>query len=68
MLNINLSVIYNIINIIVLFLLLRKFLFKPVTDIMEKRKSLIEEALKDADNSKNEAAELKNHRNCFKKC
>ena len=60
MLNINLSVIYNIINIIVLFLLLKKFLFKPVTDIMEKRKSLIEGALKDADNSKNEAAELKN--------
>lgn len=60
MLNINLSVVYNIINIIVLFLLLKKFLFKPVTDIMEKRKALIEDAMKDADNSKNEAAQLKN--------
>lgn len=59
MLSIDLNAVYNIINIIVLFLLLKKFLFKPVTEIMEKRKSLIEESLKDAQDSKNQADELK---------
>lgn len=59
MLNIDLNVVYNIINIIVLFLLLKKFLFKPVTEIMEKRHQIIEASLKDAEESKAQAGELK---------
>ena len=35
MLNLDWNVIFQIINIIVFFLLLKKFLFKPVTEIMQ---------------------------------
>ncbi len=59
MLSIDLNVVYNIINIIILFLLLKKFLFKPVTEIMEKRQQLIEASLKDAEDSKTQANDLK---------
>lgn len=59
MLNIDLNVVYNIINIIVLFLLLKKFLFKPVTEIMEKRQKMIEASMKEAEDSKTQAGELK---------
>lgn len=59
MLSIDLNAVYNIINIIVLFLLLKKFLFKPVTEIMEKRQQMIEASMKEAEDSKNQAGELK---------
>ena len=42
------NLVYTIINLIVLFLLLRHFLIKPVSDIMEKRRQMIEDALKGA--------------------
>ena len=38
MIEINMNLVYTIINVIILYLLLRHFLIKPVTDIMEKRK------------------------------
>ena len=41
MIEINMNLVYTIINVIILYLLLRHFLIKPVTDIMEKRKQLI---------------------------
>lgn len=53
------TVIFNIINIIVLFLFLKKFLFKPVTDIMEKRTKSITDSFQDADDRKAEAYQLK---------
>ena len=45
------------INLIVLFIFMKIFLFKPVTNFMEKRKESIEKGLKDAENAKIEAAE-----------
>lgn len=60
MLAINWSILWTFVNLIVLFLLLRKFLFKPVSEIREKRKKQIEESLKYAEDRKNEAEELKN--------
>lgn len=59
MLKLDAGIIYNIINILVFFLFLKKFLFKPVTEIMEKRKSTIETSLQDADDRKAEAYKLK---------
>ena len=47
------------INLILLFLFMRKFLFKPITNLMEERKSSIEQGLKDAENAKIEAAEAR---------
>ena len=43
MLQFNFNFVLEMINLIVLFLLLRHFLIGPVTNIMEKRKALIEE-------------------------
>ena len=39
------NLVYTIINLIVLFLLLRHFLIKPVSDIMEKRRQMIADGL-----------------------
>ncbi|ACL74655.1 F0F1 ATP synthase subunit B [Ruminiclostridium cellulolyticum] len=51
--------IFVALNLIILFLFMRKFLFKPVTNLMEERKSSIEQGLKDADNAKLEATEAR---------
>ena len=48
MIEINMNLVYTIINVIILYLLLRHFLIKPVTDIMEKRKQLIADGLQSA--------------------
>lgn len=52
------AIICNIINIIILFLLLKKFLFKPVTQIMEKRRDLIENSLSKAEQREQDANAL----------
>ena len=58
MLTLNAELIYTIINIIILYLLMKKFLFKPVTDIIEKRQKGIENALEEAEKQKQQANEL----------
>ena len=59
MLQLNMNLLYTIINLVVLYLLLRHFLIKPVTEIMEKRKKLIEEGLLNARNAQDDAAKMK---------
>lgn len=59
MLKLDWEIVFNIINVLVLFLFLKKFLFKPVTEMMEKRKNTIETSLQDADDRKAEAYKLK---------
>lgn len=55
----NVSLLFTIINLIVFYLLLKKFLFKPVMGIMEQREKLIADGLKNASESQEEAARLK---------
>ncbi len=45
-------------NLIILFLLMKKFLFKPINNILEKRKKEIDEMYDNAETSKNEAEKL----------
>lgn len=59
MLNLNWNIIWTFVNIIVLFLLLRIFLFKPVMKLLDKRAGEIKKTLDDAETEKNEAAQLK---------
>lgn len=59
MLNLDINAVFEIINIIVLFLLMKKFLFNPVNAIMEKREGLIRSSMEEAENTKNKANELK---------
>ena len=49
---------WTIVNILVLFLLLKHFLFKPITEMMESRTAEIENNLKDAEDQKQKASEL----------
>ncbi|MFH1702197.1 MAG: F0F1 ATP synthase subunit delta [Nitrospirota bacterium] len=50
---------FQIVNFIVLFFILKRLLYKPVKEIMEKRKGLIEKTIEDAEKEKKEALELK---------
>ena len=53
------NLVFNMINVLVLYLLMRYFLFGPVTEIMEKRKNAIEASLAEADEKNSEALQLK---------
>jgi len=50
---------FQIINFIVLLFILKRILYKPVKEIMEKRRGLIEKTVEDAERTKKEALELK---------
>lgn len=60
MLNLNWNIIWTFINLIILYLLLRKFLFGPITAMMERRKSLIQDSLDEAKKANQEVAALRN--------
>ncbi len=59
MLSLDLNLVWNIINLVVLYLLLSHFLFKPVMGIMEKRRQIIEDGLKNAQAAQDDAAKMK---------
>ena len=60
MLTLNLNLLYTVVNVLVLFFLLRKFLFKPVADIIAQRQKLVDDDLNAAETSKKEAAAAMN--------
>ena len=59
MLSLDLNLVWNIVNLVVLYLLLRHFLFNPVMGIMDKRKKIIEDGLKNAQDAQNDAKKMK---------
>lgn len=59
MIQINMNLVYTIINLVVLYLLLRHFLIRPVTQVMEKRKKMAEEGFKNAQDMQNDALKMK---------
>ncbi|QSZ27295.1 F0F1 ATP synthase subunit B [Aceticella autotrophica] len=50
---------FTIINLVILYLILRKYLFKPATDFMEARSEKIKNSLEEADMKLHEAYDLK---------
>ena len=52
MLTLNLNLLYTVVNVLVLFLLLRKFLYKPVMNIIAQRQKQVDDALAAAETSK----------------
>ncbi|MDE6124131.1 MAG: F0F1 ATP synthase subunit B, partial [Eubacterium sp.] len=48
-----------LINLIIFFLLMKRFLFKPIMKVMDKRKEMIDNQFNDAENANNQALELK---------
>ena len=61
MLRLDWNLVLTIINLIVLYLLLKKFLFKPVLSIMEKREKMIQDSIASARSQEGQAQELKEH-------
>lgn len=59
LIELNWTVIWTFVNIIVLFAFFRVFLFRPVTNMMEKRKQLIIHDLENAKETKEKAEKLK---------
>ena len=58
MIKLDWNILWTIINLLVLFLLLKHFLFKPITEMMDSRTAEIENNLKDAEEQKQKAKEL----------
>lgn len=59
MIKLDMSIVYTIINLIVLYLLLRHFLIGPVMNIMEQRKQMIDDGFKNAEAAQADANRLK---------
>lgn len=57
-LNLDWNIIWNVVDILVLFLLLKRFLFKPVTKMMEDRQKAIADSIGEAEAKKQAAGEL----------
>ena len=55
MLTLNINLLYTVVNVLILFLLLRKFLYKPVMNIIEQRQKQVDDTLAAAETSKTEA-------------
>lgn len=53
------NIIWTIVNIMILYLLMKKFLFGPITEIMDKRKKAIEDSFETAKSRNEEAEHLK---------
>lgn len=51
--------VFQIINFIVLLFVLKRILYKPIREIIEKRRGLIQQNIEDAEKTKKEALELK---------
>ena len=60
MLKLDINLLWTVVNVLVMYAVLRKFLFKPVQDVIAKRQQMVDANLADAETSKNEAAETMN--------
>ena len=52
--------IFAFLNLLILYFVLKKLLFKPVTEFMEKRKKDIEDSIHASEQKEKEALEMKN--------
>ena len=56
MIEININLVFVILNLVVFYLLMKKFLFGPILNVMEQRKAMIDQQFTSA-REKEEAAE-----------
>ena len=59
MLRLDWNLVFTVINLLILYVLMRKFLFKPVNEILEKRQKEEDARLADAEVAKNSALKSK---------
>ena len=53
------NIIFTVINLLILYYFLHRFLFKPVREVLEKRRGEIDSSYKDAEEAKRQAVELR---------
>ena len=67
MIQINLNLVFTIINLLVLYILMKKFLYGPVIRIMDQRKEMIEQQFEEAKKTEDRANQLqKQYENALK--
>lgn len=59
MLKFDWNMLWTLINLIVFFLLMKIFLFKPIKKVLNKRKELIDKQFKDAEEAQRQAEDIK---------
>lgn len=59
MLKFDWNILWTVINLIVFFLLMKFFLFKPIKKTLDKRKELIDKQFKNAEDAQRQADEIK---------
>ncbi|HIX97978.1 F0F1 ATP synthase subunit B [Clostridium sp. BSD2780061688st1 H5] len=59
MLSLDFNFVLEMINLVILYLLLRKFLIGPIMNIMEKRRAMIADGIQNANDQQAKAMELK---------
>ena len=57
MLKLDINLLYTVVNVLIMYVLLRKFLFKPVQDVLDKRQQMVDAAMADAQDAKTKAQE-----------
>ena len=60
MLKLDLNLLWTVVDVLILYVLLRKFLFKPIQNVLDQRQKMIEADIAAAKTSKKEAAETMN--------
>ena len=48
MLKLDMNLLWTVVNVLIMYVLLRKFLFKPVQDVIAKRQQMVDAQLADA--------------------
>ena len=55
MLKLDINLLYTVVNVLIMYALLRKFLFKPVQDVLDKRQKMVDDELANAQDAKTKA-------------
>ena len=55
MLKLDINLLWTVVNVLIMYALLRKFLFKPVQDVLDKRQKMVDNELANAQDAKTKA-------------
>lgn len=55
MLKLDINLLWTVVNVLIMYALLRKFLFKPVQDVLGKRQKMVDDELANAQDAKTKA-------------
>ncbi len=59
MLKFDWNFLFMLINLVIFYLLMKRFLFKPIMRVMDRRREMIDKQFKDAENANEQANDLK---------